>query len=477
MSKYTKNFLALLFSNVISQLCVFLAMSYYAKKLGSTGLGDLSTVQAIITYFTMIVFFGLQTFGTREIAKNRGNIKFIVGDILAFRILIFILCFFVISIMAMIFKFQYNDNSTYCLLLLYGATLLPSAISIDWVFSGTQEMEHNAVYSVIKAMLPYVLLLLLLKNKNEAYLVPLFTLIALIAGGIYQFFIYFIKDKYSIKINLNKNKMIQYVKFGMPFLVSGILAMINGNVDRIVIKFARGSAEAGIYASGYNIIYFLTNIITMIFTPVFPIIINCYNNRDAEGMKKVMKMLSKIITALAFPLVLGGIILSKQLILLIFDNTYLSAYMPFSILLLYIFILFFREIYGYGLNACGREKKYLKAVTVSALVNLIFNLILTPKYGMNIAALITVVSEIINIIMMRYYAKDVIIVSNMDNVKKIILPSLLMAIITLSLLHYNVNVVLNILLSAAVYVLVILKTKYITLEEIKSFLFRKSDNI
>lgn len=475
MNRYTKNFIALLFSNIISQLLVFLAGSYYAKKLGSTGFGDLTTVQAIITYFTMVVFFGLQTYGTREIAKDEKKIKYIVGDILTFRVIIFILCFIVISFMALILKIKYEDSSMSILLLLYGATLLPSALSIDWVFSGTQEMEYNAVYSIIKAFLPYILLLILLKNKNQTYLVPLFTLIALIAGGIYQFFIYFIKDRYSIKLNLDKNKINEYIKFGLPFLISGILAMINGNVDRIVIKFTRGSTEAGIYASGYYIIYFLINIITMIFTPIFPIIINCFNSKDTDGMKKIMNMLSKIITAVAFPLVIGGILLSKQLILLIFDSTYLKAYLPFSILLIYIFILFFREIYGYGLNACNREKKYLKAVTVSAFVNLLFNLIFTPKYGINTAAVITVGSEVINILMMKYYAKDVIKVSNIGNIKKIIFPSALMAIATLFLNYFKINVLVNILLSAAIYTVVILVTKYITVDEIKGFLLRKSD--
>lgn len=476
MSKYTKNFIALMLSNVFSQLLVFLAGSFYAKKIGPTGFGDITAIQAMLTYFTMIVFFGLQTYGTREIAKDEKKIKFIVGDILSFRFIVFLLCFVLICIMAVFLKIIYKDSNMYILLLLYGLTLLPSALSIDWVFSGTQEMEHNAIYSVIKALFPYILMLMFLKNGKQAYMVPLFTLIALVLGGIYQVFIYFVKDKYTIKINLDKNKAAEYIKFGLPFLVSGILAMINGNVDRLVIEFSRGSAESGIYASGYYIIYFLTNVITMIFTPIFPIIIGYYNNSDYEGMKNTIKKLSKIIVAFVFPLVIGGLILSKQLILLIFDKSYLQAYMPFSILLFYIFILFFREIYGYGLNACNREKKYLKAVAVSAVVNLVLNLILTPRYGINVAALITVGSEIINIVMMRNYAEDIIKVSNFDNIKKIIIPVLLMAVVTAFLKYFNINVVINFLASSVVYVFAIMYTKYITIGEIKGFLFRKSGN-
>ncbi|AJA47786.1 membrane protein, RfbX family [Clostridium pasteurianum DSM 525 = ATCC 6013] len=475
MNRVAKNFLLTISSSLISQVIVFFTGTYYATKIGASYFGTVNTVQAMILYFTMVVLFGLQTYGTREIAKDRENIKQVVGDILIFRFILFILSFAVIVIISS--AFENNINSIKTLFILYGLTLLPTAMNIDWVFNGIQEMKYNAVYNIIKNIIPFILIYIFLREKSQVYYIPLFTFIALFIGTIYQGYIYFFKKRFTLSINLNKKKFISYVNFGLPFLISGILAMINTNVDRIIIMFTRGSEEAGIYGSAYYIILFLINIETMIFTPIFPLIINYFNNNDRENLKKLMNNTSKIITAFIMPVVIGGILLSKDIIVLLFDKSFIGAYSPFIILLLYALILFFREIYGWGLNACGMEKKYLKTVTISALVNLILNLIFTPRYGMNMAAAITVLSEIINIVMMRYYAKRIIIVSNYINIIKSLFPCFIMAIVIIILKYFNINVVFTIILSAIFYSIFIIITKYITLQEVRSILIGKNGGV
>lgn len=470
MNKVAKNALVVILSSVLSQLLVFFIASIVGKRLDAAAFGELTTVQAMMTYFTLLVGFGLQTYGTREIAKDKKRINRVVGEILAFRIVIFIISFVVIVVVALcIWKFN-HDKVLATLLILYGLTLLPAAISIDWVYSGIQKMEYNSVYNIFKSGVPFILVYIFLKTKNQLYYVPIFTILALIIGSLYQFYGYFFKEKLKISINLDKKAVLGYISFGSPFLISGILAMINGNVDRLVISFFRGRTEAGIYGAGYTIISFLINIVGMIFIPIFPVIITYFNENAKEKLSELMNKTSKILAAFVVPVAFGGIILSREIIILLFGKPYVGAYISFSILLIYVIILFFRELYGYGLNACNLEKKYVKAVAVSSIINLGLNLILTPRYGMNIAAIITLLSEVINFVMMKYYAKEVIIVSNTKNIVKVLFPSLLMAAITILLKYFNINIVINIIISAAAYSSFIFITKYITISEIKSII-------
>ncbi len=470
MNRVAKNAIVVISSSILAQLFAFLTTSFCGKRLGEAAFGELTTVQSMITYFTLFVLFGLQTYGTREIAKNKSQIKTVVGDIIVFRIILFIISFVIIVVMSLcIWKFN-HDGVLAILLVLYGLTLLPMAMSIDWVYSGLQKMEYNSVYNILKSGIPFVLVYIFLKEKTQLYYVPLFTVLALVLGVLFQFYGYFFKERLGVKVRLNKRTMLGYVNFGIPFVISGLLAMINGNVDRVVIYFSRGSTEAGIYASGYNIIFFLINVVGMIFIPIFPVMITYFNENAKEKLNELMNKTSKILAAFIIPVALGGIILSKQLIILLYDKTYLNAYISFSILLSYVIILFFRELYGYGLNACNLEKKYVKAVAVSAIVNLGLNLILTPIYGMNIAAIITLVSEVINFVMMKWYAKEIIVVQNMKNIVRALFPSLLMALITILLKYNNVNIIINIIISAAMYCIFIFITKYITIGEIKSLL-------
>lgn len=470
MNRVAKNFIFITCSNLLSQLLVFLTGAYYARIVGISLFGDVTTVQNMINYFTIFVSFGLQTYGTREVAKNDDKIDKVTGDILSFRIILFVISFIVIFVISLFFaKFEHNVVLAK-LFVIWGLTLLPTAVCIDWVYSGLQKMGYNAIYNIIKTGLPFLLLYLFLKNKRGIYLIPIFTVAALVVGSIYQMYIFFIREKFYLKLRFNKASVKKYVVYGFPFVTSGILAVINGNIDRLVIYFSRGSYEAGIYGGAYYPIFFLTNVVSMIFIPIFPAMITYFNEGSKEKMKELMSKTSRLIAAFIVPVTAGGIILSKDIIVFILGKNYSKAGVPFSILIFYILILFFREIYGNGLNACNLEKKYLKAVFVSAVLNFIFNVIFTPKYGMNVAASITVASEVVNLVMMKYYSRDVIIVKNTINIVKVIVPTLIMAAVTMVFKYYNINIVINIAASSVVFISAVFITKYITVSEIKSLI-------
>lgn len=474
MNKVAKNFLFVSVSNLLAQVIVFFTGTHYAKIIGKSSFGDITTVQAIMTYLTLFVLFGLQTYGTREIAKNKDNTPYIVGDTFAFRAILLIFASIIVFFIYELFGITEKNNSLQLILLAYAITLIPAGMNIDWVYNGIQDMKYNGVYNIIKNIIPFILIYVFLKDKSQIYYIPLFTFIALVLGSLYQLYVYFFKEKFKIKVNLNKVKLKDYVNFGFPFLVSGILATINGNVDRIIIEFTRSNTEAGIYSSAYYIINFLMNVETMIFTVVFPLFINYYNNNDKKSLEKIVHKTTKIIIAVVMPFVLGGFILSKEIMVMFFGKSYAEAYVPFSILLIYILILFIREVYGYGLNAWNMEKKYLKAVTISSFFNLIMNLILTPLYGMNIAAFITVISEVINLYMMRKFSQKVVKVYPIKYILRILEPAIMMCVITILLKVLMVNVIINIIVSALVYLGSVFLSKYMTVNEVKDFLLRKN---
>ncbi|KOC39438.1 teichoic acid transporter, partial [Clostridium botulinum] len=144
-------------------------------------------------------------------------------------------------------------------------------------------------------------------------------------------------------------------------------------------------------------------------------------------------------------------------------------YAPFIILLIYILILFMRENYGYSLNAWNKENKYLKSVVISALTNLILNLIFIPMYGIIAAAMTTLVSEILNFFIMRKHSIKIVKTNYITNFIKVIIPVVLMGSIVWGLKYLHINVVINIVLAIMIYFIAIIITRYVTIDELKSF--------
>jgi O-antigen/teichoic acid export membrane protein len=474
INRVVKNFLSISFANISSQVFTFLVVAYYARILGSSLFGDISTVQAVIVYFTMFVMLGLQTYGTREISKSEKYLENIVGNILILRIMAFILSYSIIIVYTLI---DHNNVAFNKLLLLYGIILLPTAFNLEWVFSGLQEMQHNAIYNLVKNLLPSLLIILFLKNKEQFYVIPIFTIIGLVAALCYHFYIYFIKRNHKVSFIIKCHSLKRYLKYGYPFMLSGVLATLNGNVDRIVIKFTRGSAEAGVYYSGYSIIIFLTSIITLLFTPVFPLFIKYFHEKKFDKLTTVINNIVKVIAVISLPIFAGGILLSRDIILLLFGREYVNAYFSFAILMGYILILFIREIYAYCLNSWNKEKIYLKIVFISSMINLFFNMIFTPLYGMNIAAVITVLSEVINLLLMRKYTQKILRFEVFRYFGKTIIPTIIMSLSIFLIKYFNLHILINIFTAIVVYFTAILLLKVITIRDIKMALFKKEGSI
>ncbi|KGM96420.1 teichoic acid transporter, partial [Clostridium novyi A str. 4552] len=405
MNKIAKNLLSIASSSFISQFLAFIMIAYYARILGAELFGRISLAQTMMTYFTMITLFGFQTSGTREVSKNENNTEELASGIVITRFLVAIICFLVIiGISVGVNKGVVFRN----ILIVYGLTLFPLAFNLDWFYSGIQQMHHNAVYNVLKSGIPFVLIWILFKTKNDILLIPLFTFVGLLCAAFYHIIIFKKKFHFKISLRVNKKKIIRYVIASIPFLLSGLLSMINCNIDSILIGFIKGDYDLGIYSSAYKIIFFLINLIAVIFTPFFPLFISYYHDKDIKNLKKVVNNVCKIVVLIGVPIVVGGILLSKEIILLVFGEQFIESRMPFIILLLYILVLFMRETYGYGLNAWNREGKYLKSVIISSIANLILNLIFIPKYGIVAASITTLVSELLNFFIMRKYALKVV---------------------------------------------------------------------
>lgn len=467
MKKILKNFLSIGCASVLSQLISFLCVSYYAKVLGVTVFGEITLAQQIILYFTTFTMFGIQTYATRYLVKNKDKVNETAGKIIMFRFIIAALSFVMVCLISPLLK-KGAEFST--ILILFGTTLFPIALNIDWLFNAFEDMKHNGIFTIFKNILPAIIIFLCI-NKNKDYsIIPIATFIGGALGFIYQFIV--AKVKYKVKFIFKLNfKDIKYLcMIGMPFLLSSMLSMINNNADKIILGVTGHDYALGIYQSAYVFISFIISLIGLLFTAIFPSMSLLYYNKEKDKLNTLCYITTKIVSVISVPLCIGGILLSKDIINLFYGSKYEEAYKPFIILMVYILIIFIREIYGYELNAWGMEKKYLKIVAVSSILNLILNIILTPRYGYMCAAIITLLTELINFISMRKCARTVEKVKDYKEVMKAFPASIIMGIFILILKFFDINVLIIILIGTLVYVMLTLLFKVITVSEIKKLM-------
>lgn len=441
--KIIKNFLSLIVGNVISKLLTFLAFVYIARVLGPALFGKINFVQAISLYFLILTHLGLTLLGTREIAHDRSHVTRYVNEIFTIRLLLSIVSFIILIVFAYLIKLP---NDTRMLIVLFGFTLMPMALYLDWAFKGLELMEYIGICEALKAIILYVLTIILIKNPKGLYLIPLIFIISSFIGSAFLFGIYIHRqDHFSMTLSRNSIKSLIYT--ALPLGISFIMIQVYYQMGVIILGFVKGDVSVAWYNASYKIVLFIIAFAGYFIDSIFPIIARYYRE-SIDKLKVFSNMMTKLTVSFAIPIGVMGTILAPQIIYFFYGSEYNKSVTPFRFLIWTSVVILISMNYGTSLIACHKEKKYLIGVTIGATTNVILNLLLIHFYDASGAALAMLVTEItVLIYMMINYTKIVRIFLG-NYIPKPIAASLIMAIITYFLRRYFI---LSVLLSCAIY--------------------------
>ena len=459
MKKLLKNFLSTSTANILGQFIGFITITYYTGVIGKTNFGLVTYAQQIILYFTTFILFGIQTFGIKLIVKRERDINDIVSELFSFRLILSVFSLFICCIISM---FLSTEDKLNLILIIWSISLIPTGLNFDWVFAGLGDMKHNAIFSLCKTVIPAALIYGFFQITDNILIIPLFMGVGVLCGSIYHLIIL---KRYSIKIKYKMNNKIfkMYFIMGLPFLLSGLLSMINGSIGKIVLG---ANADLGLYQSAYTLVNFIITFIGIVFLPLFPYIVSSYSE-GKERIEKVLKLVTKVVLVIVTPMAFGGFLLAKEIILAFFKAEYLEAYIPLQILMIYIFIFAAREVYAYSLNAFGLEKKYLKTVAVSSALSFILNIFFAREYGGIAISVILLVTEVVNFLMMKYYLGDICKIRNLKEILLPIIPSGIMAVFIVFIKGFFSSIFIIIPLAIVVYFIAIVVFRTISIKEVK----------
>jgi len=151
----------------------------------------------------------------------------------------------------------------------------------------------------------------------------------------------------------------------------------------------------------------LITVRTLLTGAIFPSLTQAWQISTSK-VKELLEIFEKLSITLITPIVVGGIILAQPIIILIFGDEFIRAYLPFSILLIGIGVMYINLLLPDTLLVMDKQKTVMWVFMISAIFNLIANLLLIPYWGMTGAALTTVISELIIFWAFYFYLKKII---------------------------------------------------------------------
>ncbi len=387
--RIVKNTASLLFSGIVSQLIGFVVMVYLARVLGPGDFGKINFAIAIIAYFMLLADFGLPLLGIREIAGDRGKVINYAGDILTMRLC---LSFFSFGLLAVMTYFLNKPIEIKYLIVLYGLGLIPSALLLDWAFQGVEKMEYIGIGRILSIGIYLGLIVSFIKSSNQLLFIPPFQVIGnLIAAGL--LFSIFIKKFGKPRFRFNVSSWKKVFMQALPIGISIIMIQLIYNIDTVMLGFMRSNAEIGYYNAAYKIILPLIMVGAVYFDAIFPITAKYYKT-SLDSLKKLQSYTAKLMVIIALPLAVGGTILSKPIMNLLYGPKYNNGIIAFQILIWAVALIYLNTIYAKGMWACNKQGVFLKIVSAQAIVNILLNFILIPELGIVGSAISTVSSEL-----------------------------------------------------------------------------------
>ena len=224
----------------------------------------------------------------------------------------------------------------------------------------------------------------------------------------------------------------ELVSLSWPLFLSGFVFLFMGYTDRILLGIYMTSADIGIYAAAFaiaNLMLFPFTSFDFIFRPV---VSEHFAVKDISGIQKLYISVTKWMFLLTFPAVIYLIFYSRDIIWLVYGESFTTGYLALIVLSMGIAVNGLMGMTGGILIAIKKTKLTLLAEVIGMVSNVGLNIILIPKFGIIGAAIGTSVSiSLRRISSMAFMYKELKIHPyNIDYIKIIIASIMPLALIS-----------------------------------------------
>lgn len=384
---------------------VALAMGFFtqlimARLLSTDAYGSVVVILAVTSIAQNIGRLGLNEGMVRKIPQHENTLKELRGVVKAGLIigglsaLIFAGCVFVF---ADFISHRIFDNTDLTPLLRVGAFAIPFVvigdISISIARGARNAKPHTVVNQILKPTLRFAFIGILVATGYEA--------IGAVTGQVVAFSIAGLAGLWFAYRTVPNFRGPSARMYRTMFVFSFPLVLVHGmnfllsNTDTFLIEYFLTSSEVGIY----NIAFQIRNLIIVLLVTVGfllpPMLSKLETQNQYEELREVYQFVTKWVIIFTFPLFMSTIFIPHLWLGLLFGEKYLPAVSSLQILGVGIIFSAAVGVTKSALVGLGRNQVVMFTTLVAVVTNIILNIILIPRFGIEGAALASSVSIII----------------------------------------------------------------------------------
>ena len=442
------------FMNVMLTMSSFIfpliTFPYVSRILLPVGTGKVSFATSIVTYFSMFAQLGIPTYGIRVCATvrdDRKKLSKVAQELLIINLVMCIVSYAVLFIAIFTVPRLKEEKNLYIIL---SFTIILTSIGMEWLYKALEQYTYITMRSVFFKFVALVAMFLLVHKQEDYILYGGITIMAASASNVLNLVNV---HKYIDLKPIGNYDFKRHIKPIVIFFAMSCATTIYTNLDTVMLGFMATDADVGYYNASVKIKSILVSVVTSLGAVLLPRASYYIQQGELKQFRRITSKALTFVFLIATPLMVYFIYFAKEGIYFLSGSSYESAVVPMQLIMPTLLLIGITNILGIQmLIPMGKEKVVLYSEIWGAVVDVIINAILIPKYASVGAAIGTLIAEfVVFVVQFRFLKDEVKDAFKRIHYGRILIAILLSSIGSLWIKHFFVGNFKVLVMSAVAY--------------------------
>ncbi|WP_445631786.1 flippase [Nostoc sp. DSM 114167] len=364
---------------------------WVARYLGVQQYGLFNYALAFVALFSPIFTLGLDDVVVRHLVRQLSNKEEILGTTFWLKFLGGIASV-LLAVSTMFFLGEHETLKIWLVVILGTAGVFRASDTIELWFQSQVQSKYTVIAKNTAFLLNTVIKIALILTKAPLLAFALVTLAEFVMSAIALLIVYQIKGSSLWLWRWSIAAAKTLLKESLPLIFSGFAIMIFMRIDQVMLGQMIGDSEVGVYSAAVRISEIWYFIPGAIVSSVAPAIYAAKEKSESLYYQRIGQLLS-LMTCISLAIALPMSFLSDNIIMVMFGSGYADAGAILAVHIWTSFFVFMGLATSPWFIAEGLNHVSLGKTLFGAILNIILNLLLIPKYAGLGAAIATIISQ------------------------------------------------------------------------------------
>ena len=402
-NKVAKNATWIIACRIAQAILQFVVGMLTARYLGPSNYGLINYAASLVAFVVPLMDLGISNVLVQELIDHPEEERKILGTSLALSLSSSFAC--IIGVTAFATIANPNEPITISVCFLYSISLLFQALElVRYWYQAKLLAKYHSIISLFAYITVSVYKIFLLVSQKNVYWFAISNSIDFFVISLGDLIIYHKRNGECLQFSKEIGKRI--FNKSKYYIFSSLMVTIFAQTDKIMIKLMLDDSATGLYSAAVTCASITAFVFSAIIDSFRPVIFESIKKNTNEFKLNMKRLYSIIIYASLLQCAIMCIC-AELIIKVLYGSQYLLSIPALRIIVWYTTFSYLGAVRNIWILA-NNQQRYLWIINLSgALMNIILNYFLIPKFGINGAALASFITQVFTNVIVGYIIQPI----------------------------------------------------------------------